>query len=243
MLLTMIQQAMLRQGQASPGTVIINSDTGVQQRVALLQDIGDELAERYTWQTLNQPAQIICDGVTTLFPLPSAWGGLSEGQQLQSTAFPTLPVLGPITNEQLAMFKALPVAPLQPVWRIIDNKFEFFPAPAATEVYNYNYYLSNWITSATGTPQAAWQADTDVSLIDEKVLVSGLEWRWLKSKGLDYSEEFRRYEMRLGRAAGRSDNARETAMSSRRLTGYNTWPGQVPIYDGSGEEGVDMGFA
>lgn len=241
-LLSIIQQAMLRQGQAKPQLAFANTDTGVQQRIALLQDVGDELAERYTWQSLNTPASITCDGSTLLFDLPVAWGGLSEGESLQSTLFPTLPVVGPITNEQMAMFKALPVTPLQPVWRVIDGQFEFYPAPANGEVYKYNYYSSYWIASASGTPQEAWEADTDVSLIDEKVLTSGLEWRWLKAKGLDYAEEFRRYEMRLARAAGRSDNSREVAMSARRLSAYSTWPGQFPIFDGNGEDGTDLGF-
>ena len=238
----MVSQAMLRQNQSAPSSVIGNSDTGVQQRAALLQDIGDELAERYRWQSLNTPATIVCNGSTTLFGLPSGWGGLSEGESLQSTLFPTLPVVGPITNEQMAAFRALPVSPLQPVWRVIDGKFEFYPAPASGEIYTYNYYSNLWIASATGTPQAGFLADTDVSLIDEKVLISGLEWRWLKSKGLDYAEEFRRYEMRLSRAAGRDDNSREVAMSARRLSSYSTWPGQFPIFDGNGEDGNDLGF-
>lgn len=237
-LLTIVQQAMLRQGQAAPGVVIHSGDSGVQQRIALLQDIGDELDERYTWQTMNQPAQIVCDGVLTLFPLPPDWGGMSEGTTIQSTKFPTLPVLGQITNEQFAAFQALPVAPLQPLWRVRDNQFEFYPTPAAGEIYKYTYYSNQWIQSALGVPQSVWLADTDISLIDEKVLVSGLEWRWLKSKGLDYAEEFRRYEMRLGRAAGRSTNAREVTMSSRRFSAYPTWPGQLPVYDGTGEEGI-----
>lgn len=234
-LASIVQQSMLRQGLAAPAVVFASADSGVQQRIALLQDIGDELSERYTWQTLNQPATIVCDGTSTMFPLPPDWGGLSEGQTLQSTAFPTWPVQGPVNNEQLAMFKALPAQPVQPVWRIIDQHFEFFPAPISTEVYTYNYYSIYWINNKDGVPQAAWTADTDVSLIPDSVLTSGLEWRWLKSKGLDYSEEFRRYETRLGRAAGRNDNQREVNMSSRMKVSRRTWPGVFPIYDGSGE--------
>lgn len=240
-LLSMVSAAMVRSGLPAPANVFANTDSGVVQRVALLQDVGDELAERYTWETLNVGATIPCDGVTTLYALPAGWGGLSEGETLQSTLYPTLPVVGPVTNEEMNAFKAFPVAPLQPVWRIIDGKFEFFPVPAAGEVYTYNYYSSFWVQSA-GVMVPAFTADTDISLIDEKVLTTGLEWRWLKGKGLDYAEEFRRYEMRIGRAAGRGDNSREVEMSRRRLGGYDTWPGQIPIFDGSDTEGADFGF-
>jgi hypothetical protein len=205
-LLSIVTNAMLRQNQAAPGVVFASTDTGVQQRITLLQDVGDELAERVTWQAENIAATIVCNGTQTLFPLPADWGGLSEGEQFQSTLYPTFPVIGPVTNEQMATFKALPVSPLQPVWRIIQNQFEFYPAPAAGEVYTYNYYSTYWIKQVGGSTVAAWTADTDVSLIDEKTLTTGLEWRWLKSKGLDYAEEFRRFEMRIGRADGRDDS-------------------------------------
>jgi hypothetical protein len=167
---------------------------------------------------------------------------MSPGEALQSTAYPLLPVVGPITNEQMAAFKALPVQPLQPVWRIIQGNFEFYPAPAAGEVYTYNYYSVYWIKPAGGSPIAAWAADTNVSLIDEKLLSTGLEWRWLKSKGLDYSVELERYEARLGRIAGRDDGGRVISMSRKRVGNYGTWPGQLPIYDGSAYEGSDTGF-
>ena len=241
-LLSIVSNAMLRQGQSAPASVIGSTDTGVIQRLALLQDIGDELAERVSWQAENIAGSITCNGTSTLFSLPVDWGGMSAGETLQSTLYPTMPVIGPITNEAMAAFKALPVTPIQPVWRIIQGQFEFYPAPASGEVYKYNYYSKYWIKAAGGGTSAVWANDTDTSLIDEKVLTSGLEWRWLKSKGLDYAEEFRRFEMRIARAEGRDDDSREVAMSNKRISGTNTWPGQFPIYDGSANEGSDTAF-
>lgn len=238
----MVSAAMLRQNLSAPVNVFSNSDSGIVQRMALLQDVGDECAERVTWESLNVGATIACDGVTVLYPLPVGWGGLSEGEQLQSTLFPTFPMIGPVTNEEMAAFKALPVAPLQPIWRIIDGQFEFYPAPAAGEVYTYNYYSNLWIKTASGAMVAAFTADTDVSLIDEKVLTTGLEYRWLKSKGFDFTVELKRFEMRIARASGRDDDGREVDMSRRRIGGWNTWPGQIPIFDGSENEGSDFGF-
>ena len=241
-LLSIITNMRLRQNQSSPMTIIGNADTGVIQQQALLQDIGDELAERNQWQALNIPATINGDGVTTQFAIPSTWDGMSNGLKFQSTLYPMLPVVGPITNEQMAAFKAFPVTPIQPVWRVIDGYFEFFPAVPLGEVYNYNYYSNAWIKSNANSLISTWAYDTDTSLIDEKVLTSGLEWRWLKAKGLDYAEEFRRYENRLMRADGRQATTREVAMSSKRVTGQAAWPGLIPIYDGSANEGSDFGF-
>jgi hypothetical protein len=320
-LFSIINNAVLRQNQPAIASVIGSPDPNVTQRLAILQDVGDELAERYTWQALNIPGSIVCDGISTLYPLPVNWGGLSQGTALQSTLYPTMPMIGPITNEEMAASKALPMQPLQPVWRIINNQFEFYPAPALGEVYTYNYYSCYWvcalgsvtglsvyspgssgtngtatltvsggaftpfatsyaasfnatisgnaltainsvtpgyyvslppsptvvtgaglvgaqvniITSTSPVYKLTFSADTDVSLIDEKVLTSGLEWRWLKSKGLDYAEEFRRYEMRLERAMGRDDTGREINTSNRRFHNYNTWPGIFPVYTSSSD--------
>lgn len=308
----MINNARLRLNQASVASVIASADTGVMQQMALLQDIGDELAERNFWQALDISAtfagavlnltptgtltsgspevtglssvqNIVLGGAVTgvgipagttvqtvsgtgltlsqnatasglqtlsivgaqsLFPFPAGFGGLSPGLQFQSTAYPTIPVPGPVTDEAMATLKALPVVPLQPCWRVIDGQFEFYPPPATTEVYTFNFYSAFWIgvNGSTSATAAAFANDTDISLIDEKVLTSGLEWRWLAAKGLDYAEAFRRYEMRIARADGRQDKTREVSMSRRFSAPPGTWPGVLPIYDGSANEGADFGW-
>ena len=229
-LLTIVNNARLRTNQATTASVIGSSDTGVQQQLALVQDVGDELAERNFWQALDIGSSIAGDGVTTLFSPPTDFAGLSPGLQFQSTLYPTLPVIGPITDEEMAAFKAYPSVPLQPLWRVIQNQFEFYPAPAAGESLKYNYFSKNWVSLAAGGTASAWASDNDTSLIDEKLLTTGLEWRWLKAKGLDYAEEFRRYEMRLARADGRQDKTRVVRMTSRLVGGPDAWPGVFPLY-------------
>jgi hypothetical protein len=249
-LLSIVNDFRLRKNMSAVASVIGSSDTGVLQMTALLQDIGDELAERNWWATLNINGTIVADGVTVLFPFPTAlvgipasdFAGMSAGLTFQSTLFPTLPVPGPVTNEEMNAFKAYPVAPLNPIWREINGQFEFFPAPALGEVYTYNYYSPRWIFSG-GSRALRWAADTDVSLIDEKILTSGLEWRWLETKGLDYAEAFRRYEMRLSLADGRQDTSREVRTSNRMIGIANSWPGLIPLYDGSDTDSADFSYS
>lgn len=236
----MINNARLRQNMAAATSVVGNSDPGVVQQLALLQDIGNELAERDFWNKLDVLGAVEGDGTTTVFPLPSDFYGMSPGLQLQSTLFPMLLMIR-VSDEEINAMRAYPVAPLQPVWHIINFSFEFYPAPAAGEVYKFNYYSKNWILSAS-TAVEVFATDADTSLVSENLLSTGLEWRYLKAKGLDYAEEFRRYEMRLARADGRQDTRREVDMSSKIVTGQNSWPGLIPLYDGSDNEGSDFGF-
>ena len=229
-LLTIVSDARSRLNLGTVSSVFSNEDLGVVQMMGLLQDIGDELAERNFWQRLNIAGTITGDGSTTLWTVPADFSGLSPGLQFTSNLYPMFNLNGPVTNEELARLKAFPIAPIRPVWRIINNQIEFWPALQNGEIVTYNYYSPNWIYTVALTRVARWTADTDISLIDEKVLTRGLEWRWLAAKGFDYAEAFRRYEQSLDRADGRQDTGRIVTMASRPTYGDSVWPGVLPIY-------------
>lgn len=229
-LLTIVSDASLRLNLGTVTSVFSSSNSGVQQMMGFLQDIGDELAERAFWQRLNTAGTITGDGATTLWPLPADFGGLSAGLQFTSNLYPMFNLNGPVTNEELARLKAFPISPVRPVWRIINNQIEFWPALQTGELVTYNYYSPSWIYTVGAARVPRWTADTDIALIDEKVLTRGLEWRWLAAKGLDYAEAFRRFEDSFNRAEGREDGGRMVSMSSRPVMAETIWPGVVPIY-------------
>lgn len=215
------------------------SDSGVAQMQELLQDVGDEVAESNFWQPLDVSASIgPGDGVTTIWPFPTAltdtpasdFAGMSPGLQMQSTVFPLQPIIR-VTDEELAALKAFPVGPIRPVWHIIDNTFEVWPALSVGETLTYNYYSPRWIQTAAGVNRLYWSADTDIALIGEKTLTRGLEYRWLEAKGFAYGEAKKRFEASFMRADGRQDTYREIRMSQVPLGGQSVWPGILPVYD------------
>lgn len=202
--------------------------------VSLAQEIGDELAERYFWRNLNFGGQITGDGTTTVFSVPGYFGEMSPGMEFVSSLYPLIPLTGPITNEVLARLKALPAWPLRPVWRIIGGNIEFFPAPANGEVLTFNFYSTNWVLDADGSTRTLrWTADTNTSMIDEKVMARGLVARWKEAKGLDYVEDFRRYESAIDRAVGRDGTERIVNMARGASSVDSGWfPGTI-TYSGS----------
>jgi len=229
-ILSTLATAMPLCGLAVPAQAVSSTDPNVQKFVALAQDIGDELRERFFWRNLNIAGTITGDGTTTLFSLPSDWSSLSPGQQFFSSLYPTLPIYGPVTNENLAAMKASPSFPTRPVWRIIGGTVELWPALGAGEVVTFNYYSSNWVTNAAGTQrQPGFLLDSDFSLIDEIVLRRGLIWRWKAQKGLDYAEDFRSYQMSLDRAAGRDDSERFIRMAVPNLELDGWFPGTITV--------------
>lgn len=237
MLLDIVKGACLRCGISTPVIAFQNPDPTIQQFVAFAQDAGDELAERWTWRALNKPhvsapATIVGDGVTTLFPMPADWGRLSPSDTLTSSVYPTLTLRGPMNDEDLLRMKALPFVPLPSVWRMISDpagapQIEFFPAPALNEVISYIYGSMTWILDADQNLQPVWTGDDNTTLIAERLIRLGTIWRWKKSKGLDYGEEFRMSEMSFDRRAGQESTLREIRMSRYPIIGAPWWPGTI----------------
>lgn len=54
-----------------------------------------------------------------------------------------------------------------------------------------------WVQTANGEYKYTLDADTDTPMIDARVLMLGIRWRYLHSKGLTYNEDFRTYQMRI----------------------------------------------
>jgi hypothetical protein len=113
-------------------------------------------------------------------------------------------IVGPVRDDDLLAMKAMNTDPPEPIWRLFGDNIEIWPALDSGEVVRYEYRTARWILDNDGvTTKARWTADTDNTLVPERLLVLGLVWRWKQNKGLEYSEAFRSYQFERARAAGR----------------------------------------
>lgn len=64
-----------------------------------------------------------------------------------------------------------------------------------------------WVQSAAGAPKRYPTADDDVILFDTRLSITGLKYRFLAAKGLEFGEQMRDFTVRLNKLAGRA-NAR-----------------------------------
>ncbi len=224
-LLNIVQDAAVRCGwDHVPSSVIGNNSTdalNIQQMTAFSQDTGRDCMERFNWTGLDRAAAITGDGTTTLFTLPADWRRFNPSDKapsspLISSKYPLTPLFGPVNAEELNALKALPASTVRPVWRLIGTSLELWPALSSGEIVTFNYFSSMWILSVDGTTRRKrWAADTDTSMIDEDLVMKGTVWRWLASKGLDYAEPFRAYEMALARTAAQQMTERVTSTASQ----------------------------
>jgi hypothetical protein len=62
-----------------------------------------------------------------------------------------------------------------------------------------------WVTDKDGAPKYAPTTDSDICLIDARLMINGLKYRFLKAKGLEFGEEMRDYTARQNKLAGRAN--------------------------------------
>jgi hypothetical protein len=226
-LLSIVQDAAVRCGWSSVPTSAIGNNSSdalnIAQVIAFAQDTGRDCMERASWTGLDRAATITGDGATTLFTLPADWKRFNPGDKspngaLVSSKYPLTPLSGPINAEDLNLLKALPASTIRPVWRIIGNSLEIWPALSLAEIVTFNYFTKYWIIDALGaTRRGRWVADSDTSQIEEDTIMKGSVWRWLASKGLDYAEQFKAYEISFARNAAQQMTERVVSTSSRDL--------------------------
>jgi len=205
-LLTIAQNFCQRTGLPVPTFVIGSTDAQVIQILALLNEVLEDLVDRATWSALTEETTFVTTAgedqgaMTTIAPK-----GFSR--VLQETIFNRtlrLPIYGPMRAEQWQALKALPTTGPFYKYRIRGGRLLFNPVAVAGHTCAFEY-ASTWIVLALDgtTRRSAFAADTDTTLLDEKLILAGLRWKWRSEKGLDYAEEFRRYEELVNNASGR----------------------------------------
>jgi hypothetical protein len=198
-LLTIVQSACNRIGILSPTQVVGNTDQQIIQMLALCNEEGEELANRVNWTALQTNATF-----TTL---------ATESQGAIATIAPGLnrivndtiynrnlrrPVFGPLSEQEFAEAKAMNINGPWNRFLIQGGILKFNPPPVAGQTCAFDYITSYWCTDATGvTGRSAWSLDSDIAKLNENIIALGLIWRFKAAKGLDYAEDYNKYERRV----------------------------------------------
>lgn len=122
-------------------------------------------------------------------------------------------LIGPISaqEKQILRYGVVASGPRNKFY-IRSNKMWLDPVPESAFIIAYDYYSNHWCQSSGGTTQALWADDTDTYRLDEDCFIQGMKWRFLRAKGLDYSEEFKNYEDDCERVMSRDGGSRDLPM-------------------------------
>lgn len=215
-LLTVVQSFCQRTGLPVPSFAVGSTDAQVLQIIALADEVVEDLCDRWTWADLTREAVFVTvngedqGSLDTIAPN----GFLRISQETIFNRTLRLPLVGPMTQAQWQALKALPTAGPFYKYRIRQNRILFMPAGIAGHTCAFEYASSYAILAVDGTTyRSAFAADTDTFILDERLLTAGLRWRWRAEKGLDYAEEFRRYEELANNASGRDGTKPRIDMS------------------------------
>lgn len=115
------------------------------------------------------------------------------------------PMLGPLSPVEWEVIVS-GISPVGPRirYRVLGNppmmEIQPLPGTGQTDQIAYEYVSNAWCTDASGNPRVAsggvcrFQADNDLYLWAEDTLRYGVKWRFLRAKGMDYSQELKTWQ-------------------------------------------------
>lgn len=217
----MIRSVCARKGITQPIAVVSSSDPMIQQMLGLANEEGQDLSSRYPWQVLQNESTFLTvatesQGVLTTL---AGTGFRYILNEIMWNRDLRRPVFGPLQPYQWQQLRAQNITGPWNQFRIRGNAVRFIPAPAAGQTIAFEWISKFWATGAGGDA-GNWAADADTGLLDEDIMTLGVLWRWLKSKGLSYAEEYTQYERLVADAMARDSGKPVLNMNGANL-GYS----------------------
>lgn len=217
-MLTTVQRFCRRKNLEVPSTAYGSTDPKVIQIMNLLEKEGNDLAKRGEWNELKNEAThttVATESQGAIATIASNGFQQIVNDTLWDRTLKTpLTLLNDVEWQAQKGFST--TSPKYSV-RIRGGLLIANPVPTAGNTWAFEYISKNWILGADGaTYKQYFTLDTDTLLLPEELLTLGLEWRWLKEKGLDYAEDFRTYEMQVNQALGSNGLKKHINMSGGR---------------------------
>lgn len=231
-LLTIIQAACVAIGHPRPSAIIGSTDQQVMTFLQLAQNAGRDLAGDHDWQKLTK--RVTFNGVAANAQTgqpPAAFDRFPPTQRIWDVARKTW-LVGPVSTDEWDGILTQPQTAFPTYWVMLGGVLNIAPAPVVTDQFTYSYITKNWVRPQGGdgtTDADAWAADTDGSLIPEKLIEYSLIWRWKQAKGLDYAEDMTTFEREKEKSIARDRGPKsvKTTTAWRGDPPGSWWPGTV----------------
>lgn len=216
--LTAAQSAAIRLVGRRPSTFFSSTAQFELEITDLANEVAADIVKRKDWRKLTKLKEMVGDGVTAGFDLPSDYDHLPTGMQVavkEWTAWRYI-AAGDL-NEWLDYINGEPM--LSPgAWIILDEQMQFQPPVESGKTAQYYYVSKNIVRAENGDAKSTFTADSDAMIYDERLLTLGLIWRWRAQKRLEYSEDLANFENLIQEVAGEDKGASILVAKSSR------WP-------------------
>lgn len=158
------------------------------QLFALLNRTGRQLMREHAWSALQTLATITTVASQDTYDLPEDYA-----RQIDDTSFNRADnwrVIGPISPQQDRLLRdGVQIIGIGYRFRIKGRQISIYPVPTASgQVLAFEYISAYWARSAAGVPKDEFTLDTDKSVFDPDLMVTGLKWRFMAAKGMGTAE-------------------------------------------------------
>ena len=112
-------------------------------------------------------------------------------------------------------------------WRILGGKFQIWPLMNTQEYLSFEYRSKGWARSATGTVQNSFIADTDTTVLDDRIMVLATKLKYFQIKSFDTTALTADYNRYLSVAKANDKGAPNLSFApypSKVLIGYANIP-------------------
>lgn len=123
-------------------------------------------------------------------------------------------------------------------WRQVGQQplaWRIWPPPSADDTpaaLVFEYAANGWIETLSGSYISAYAADTDVPLFNPQMTITGIKWRFLQAKGMNYGDIQAEYVDFMQREKARDGGVPDLSLTRRKfpylLTSANVQDGNFP---------------
>lgn len=217
-LLTACKAAADEIGVPRPTTVIGGTGTTEQKLLRYANKAGDRIMRAYPWQQLVSErtfTSVASETQTSIIP--------SDLDRIVPETFwdrtNRILISGPVSAVQWQGLKAYGYNDTsRPKFRYRGDAILISPTPGAGNSYAFEYVSKNWCESSGGTAQSAFAADTDVTVINEELLIAAIVYEYSDAEGLPAESAYAAY-LRLFNDLTRADNPTAGIMVAGDLWG------------------------
>lgn len=211
-ILSIVQDAAVLCNMPKPTLVIGSSDDFESEMAVLLRRAADEVINRHDWGRLVKTQDYATNGVSTAFTVPSDFERLVQNA---AVSYGTVNFIrGGLSDAEWRLHARQSGARVR--YRLMGNSIQVLPVVALADTPLTVQYVSRfWALNSSSVPIAEPAADTDTSILPERVLTSCLVWMWKRLKKQSYQSELAEYEDDLAQEIAADRNFRVPTSSMR----------------------------
>lgn len=233
-LLSVAQNVATDLGLRQPPAIVGSTDPTAIMLLRLANKEGESLSRWHEWQALVNEVTFttLAQEIQTDALDPDTYGRMVRNAEVWNRSL-NLRYSGPTPQRYWQRAKASNTTTgFVGNWRILLGQLHIYPVPTAGQTLAFEIVTKNWVSAADATPQAAYMADTDESILPERLIELGMLWRYRQGRGFpQYAEDMETYEREkeLEAAADRGSGRVRPENTSSSNTGLNDpiWNGQI----------------